>query len=308
MSPRLRAALVASAALSLLLSACSPPALPGATPGAPSPGADGSPSASAPSLAPITADPALRNKLPQKMRDAGVVVIGVDATYKPNEYLDTDGKTVIGMDVELFDAVAARLGVKTRWAPSQFDQILVGIAAGKYDVGVSSFTINDNRKQSVNMVSYLRAGTQWAVAAGNPKQVDRANVCGLTIAYQTGTVQDDEMKAAQATCSPDKKITQLSFTDQGEVTAALVSGRAAAMLADSPITDYAIKMSGGKIEQLGEVYDAAPYGIVVPKDQPEFADAIRSALEDVRETGHYDAVLAKYGLKKAAIAAFQVNP
>jgi polar amino acid transport system substrate-binding protein len=60
--------------------------------------------------------PSSRSSRPRS-RAAGKIVIGTDATYQPNEYLDADGKTVIGMDVDLFDAVAAKFGVKTEWVP-----------------------------------------------------------------------------------------------------------------------------------------------------------------------------------------------
>lgn len=294
------AAAVAASALSLSLVGCGTATLPGSSAAPPA-----APQASVPEILP---DPALKAKLPKKVQDAGKIVIGVDATYKPNEYLDTDGKTVIGMDVELFDAIAHRMGVKTEWQPSAFDQILIGINARKYDAGVSSFTINEDRKKNVNFVSYLDAGSLWVTATGNPKGVDPKSPCGQTIAVQTGTVQDDEMKAANEKCSPDKKINVLSFGDQGEVTTALSSGRAAAMIADSPISMYAIKMSNGKLEALGEMYDSAPYGFAIHKDDTQFAEAIAQATKDVADAGVYKAILAKYGLEKSAITKFEVNP
>ena len=118
-----------------------------------------------------TVDPALAC-LPAKIKAAGKIVIGTDATYQPNEYLDNDGKTVIGMDVDLFNAVMAKFGVKTEWSPTGFDSIIPVSRAAKFDVGVSSFTVNTDREKQVNMVSYFKAGTQWVVAKGNPKKID----------------------------------------------------------------------------------------------------------------------------------------
>jgi polar amino acid transport system substrate-binding protein len=107
-------------------------------------------SASAPAV-----DEALVAKLPASIKSAGVIKIGKDATYQPNEFLDADGKTVIGMDVDLFDAVMAKFGVKTEWIPSAFDAIILGVQSGKYDVGVSSFTVNNERMAQATMVSYF---------------------------------------------------------------------------------------------------------------------------------------------------------
>lgn len=303
MIKRLGSAIAAVSALSIMLAGCGGTALPGSeqTPG-------GKQTVSAPALPPVEADAALFDKLPKRVQDTKQIKVGVDATYKPNEYLDTDGKTVIGMNVDLFDLVAQRLGVTTEWQPSAFDQILVGIEARKYDAGVSSFTINEERMKTVIFVEYLNAGSQWAIPAGNPKQLDPKNLCGQTVAVQTGTVQEVEMKDANAKCPPDNQIDVLSFQDQGEVNNALMSGRAAGMTADSPISFYAISQSDGKLEALGEVYDAAPYGVALNKEDREFAEAISAAFQAVKDSGHYDAVLAKWGQEKSGVSAFPVKP
>ncbi len=271
-----------------------------------SPAGQASPSAS--TSASTSVDQALADKLPQKIKDAGVITVGTDASYAPNEFLDTDGKTVVGMDVDVFNAVAAKFGVKAEFQPADFSSIITGVQGGKYDIGVSSFTVNDERKKQVNMVSYFSAGTQWATAEGNPKAVDADNACGKTVAVQTGTVQQEEdLPARQAKCG-DNKINVLSFKGQDQATAAVVNGRADAMLADSPVAAYAVKQSAGKLATLGDVYDAAPYGYVVPKDETDFADALATALQDTQKDGSYEAALTKWGVQSGAATTFAVNP
>ncbi|GAB3704035.1 ABC transporter substrate-binding protein [Mariniluteicoccus flavus] len=257
---------------------------------------------------PAKVNEALAAKLPEKVKSSKKIVVGTDATYAPNEFLDADGKTVVGSEVDLFNAVAAKLGVTVEWTPSAFDSIITGVQANKYDVGVSSFTINDKRKEQVNMVSYYNAGTLWGTAKGNPKKVDPQNVCGMTVAVQTGTVQEQEdLPARQAKCG-DKKINILQFEGQDQATAAVVSGKADAMLADSPVVAYAVKQSGGKLEQVGQMYDASPYGFVVPKDQKDFAEALTGALTELKSEGGYEAALKKWGTEGGAISDFKVNP
>ncbi len=158
------------------------------------------------------------------------------------------------------------------------------------------------------MVSYFEAGTQWGTAAGNPKGVDPDNACGKTIAVQTATVQETEdLPARQKKCAGNE-IKILSFKDQSQATNAVVTGRADAMLADSPVVAYAIKQSGGKLEALGDIYEAAPYGYVVPKAETEFAEAIVEALEEIEADGAYKAALTKWGVEQGAIDDFAVNP
>jgi polar amino acid transport system substrate-binding protein len=255
-------------------------------------------------------DAALAAKVPQKIKDKGTLVVGSDASYAPNEFLDKDGKTVIGMDVDIFNAVAAKLGLKAEFQNAGFDTIILGVSSGKYDVGVSSFTINDERKKQVNMVSYFSAGTQWATKKGNPKKVDPDNACGLAIGVQKGTTQLDDLTARSKKCTDAGKpaIKQVIEQDQSKVTADLISGKADAMLADSPITLYAVKQTNNQLEPLGDIYDSAPYGFVLPKDETDFAQAIADALKATATDGSYKAALEKWGNDSGAVTDFAVNP
>lgn len=285
----------------LVLSACGSDTLEG------SPGESPSPTTSAATGA---VDEALAAKVPADIKSKGTIIVGSDASYAPNEFLADDGKTVQGMDVDIFNAVAAKLGLKAEFQNAGFDTIILGVTSGKYDVGVSSFTINDERKQQVNMVSYFNAGTQWATKAGNPKKVDPDNACGLNIGVQKGTVQIDDLTARSKKCTDSGKpaIKQIIDADQSKVTASVISGKADAMLADSPVGLYAVKQTGGQLEALGDIYDAAPYGFVVPKDQTEFAQAIADALKAIKTDGAYDEALKKWGNESGGIDDFAVNP
>ncbi len=248
--------------------------------------------------------------LPEKIKSAGVIKIGTDATYQPNEYLDADGKTVIGMDVELFDAIAAKFGVKTEWIPTGFDSIILGVSSGKYDVGVSSFTVNADRMKEVTMVSYFKAGTQWVTQKGNPKGVDPENACGMKVAVQKGTVQVDDLDARSKACTDAGKeaITPLVDPDQAKVTAMVQSGKADAMLVDLPPAIAAVDLTGGAVELLGEQYDSAPYGYVLPKDQTAFGEGIVEALKALEADGTYKQILTKWKTEGGAITDFAVNP
>jgi len=256
-------------------------------------------------------DEALAAKVPAAVKSDGKILVGIDSSYAPNEFLDTDGKTVIGWDVDLFNAVAAKLGLKTEWQPSKFADIIPALQSGKYEFGVSSFTINDERKQQVNMVSYFNAGTQWGTKKGNPAGVQPDDACGKKVAVQTATVQETEdLPKRQEACKSAGKpaITVDSYQDQGQATAAVVSGKDDAMLADSPVLAYAVKQTNGQLELLGDIYDAAPYGYVVKKDQTEFAQAVADAVKALITDGTYKTILDKWGVQAGAIDNPAVNP
>jgi polar amino acid transport system substrate-binding protein len=255
-------------------------------------------------------DPALVAKLPAKVKSAGQIVVGTDATYAPNEFLNADGKTVQGMDVDLFNAVMQKFGVKVVWQPAGFDTIIAGVSSGKYDIGVSSFTINADRMKQATMVSYFNAGTQWATTPGNPKKINPASPCGFKVAVQKGTVQaETDMPPKVKACATSGKPIDLQiYAGQDQATAAVANGKADAMLADSPVVAYAIKQSAGKIEALGDVYDAAPYGYVLKKADTQFAQAIADALKSLDASGAYKKVLNNWGNQAGAISDFAVNP
>ncbi|MGB3593091.1 MAG: ABC transporter substrate-binding protein [Ornithinimicrobium sp.] len=248
--------------------------------------------------------------VPQDLRDSGTIRIGTDATYAPNEFFDEDGTTIIGMDIDLFDAVADELGLETEYQSADFGSIIAGVNSDKYDIGVSSFTINEERKLEVNMVSYFNAGTQWAVAAGNPKDVDPDSPCGLAVAVQANTVQDleDLPPKVEACDAEGNPMTVQQYDGQDQATAALASGKADAMLADSPVVSYAVQQVGDTVETVGDVYDAAPYGYVIPMESPELAEAIAMALTTLSEDGGYEEALDTWGQTDGAIDTFEVNP
>jgi len=273
-------------------------------------GGEGGSTTTTPGAAPAV-DQALAAKVPAAIKSDGKILIGTDSSYAPNEFLDTDGKTVVGFDVDLFNAVAAKLGLTTEWESAAFDAIIPGILSGKYEAGVSSFTINDERKQQVNMVGYFSAGTQWGTKTGNPAGVQPDDACGKKVAVQTGTVQemDDLPKRDQACKSAGKSAIIIdSYQDQGQATAAVVSGKDDAFLADSPVIAYAVKQTNGQLELLGDIYDAAPYGYVIKKDQTEFAQAVADAVKALITDGTYKTILDKWGVQAGAIDNPAVNP
>ena len=259
----------------------------------------------------VAVDQALAAKVPDAIKSDGTIKVGTDSTYAPSEFLDADGKTVVGSEIDLFNAVAAKLGLKAEYQSAKFGDIIPGIESGKYEIGVSSFTVNDERKQQVNMVSYFNAGTQWATKKGNPSGVQPDAACGKKVAVQTNTVQDTEdlakrLKDCQAAGKP--AITVDRYQDQGQATAAVVTGKDDAMLADSPVVAYAVKQSGGQLEALGDIYEAAPYGYVVKKDQTDFAQALADSLKALVSDGSYKQVLDKWGVAAGAIDNPAVNP
>lgn len=253
-------------------------------------------------------DAALAAKVPDAIKADGKIVVGTDSSYAPSEFLAADGKTVEGFDVDVFNAVAAKLGLTAEYQSAPFGTIIAGVTSGKYEIGVSSFTINADRKKTVDMVSYFSAGTQWGAKAG--ANFDPDNACGKKVAVQKDTVQVDDVNARSKKCTDagKPKITVEQYQLQSDATAAVVSGKDDAMLADSPVVAYAVKQTNGTLALAGSIYDSAPYGYVLKKAQGDFAQAIAGALQAIIADGTYAAALQKWGVEQGAITNPAVNP
>ncbi|MBV8929626.1 MAG: ABC transporter substrate-binding protein [Mycobacteriaceae bacterium] len=249
---------------------------------------------------------AIANTLPDKIKSAGKLVVGVNVPYTPNEFKDPSGK-IVGFDVDLLNAVASVLGLTVDYRESDFDKIIPSIVGGTYDAGMSSFTDSKEREKTVDFVTYFSAGTLWAQRPGAP--VDPNNACGKKVSVQSTTVQDtDDIPAKSDACVKAGKppIDKQKFDRQDDATTALVLGKVDAMAADSPVTAYAIKQSGGKIEAAGATYDSAPYGWPIAKGSP-LAQSLLQALEHIMQTGDYKTIATNWGVDSGMIDKPVIN-
>ncbi len=242
----------------------------------------------------------------EEIMESGVLVIGTDAEYPPNEYKDDNGEPT-GWGVELANALAAEMGLEPEWQIMPFEGILPRIEEGAINLGSSSFTDNAERQKTVDFVNYLDAGSMWAAPVGST--VDPDDACGLTIAVQADTVQHtDELPAKSKACEDAGKpaIEILPFGGQPEATTAVIQGQAAAFSADFPVTVDAVNNTDGALELVGEMFDAAPYGFAVQKGSG-MAEAVQEALQALIDDGTYLDILTKAGFEAGAITEATIN-
>ena len=258
----------------------------------------------------VAKDDALIAMLPAAIRDKDTLTVGSDTSYEPAEFLAADGQTPIGYDVDLAKAIGAVLGKEVKVQTSEFPTILPSLGS-KYDLGMSSFTINPERSEAVNFVSYFNAGIWWAVQKGNPNNISVEDICGKKVGVQTGTVQEDpDLKDRSAACEAEGKpaIEVISLKNQTDVTTRLVNGSIDAMAADSPIIKNALSKTGDSLETLGEVYDSAEQGIAIAKSDTEFAAVIEQVLNKLIEDGVYNDILKAWNNEEGALDKAVLNP
>lgn len=259
------------------------------------------------SISAVAKDQSAADLLPASVKSTGKLMVGINIPYAPNEYKDPSGK-IVGWEVDFLNTVATKLGVTVTYNESSFDNILPSVKGGKYNLGMSSLTDNKTREAQVDFVNYYNAGNQWATPAG--KKVDPDNACGLKVAVETGTTQqtdDVPTKSKACTAAGKKAITILKIDSQDAVNQSVILGQADAFDADSPITEYAVKQSSGKLTLSGDIYGAAPYGLAVAKDGGTLKEALQKAIQSMIDDGTYKQVLDKWGVSAGAIKQATVN-
>ena len=254
-------------------------------------------------------DQKVASEVPASVKSKGTLTVAADATYAPNEFIGSNGHTVEGMDADLAQALAGVMGLKAKVVNATFDSIIPGLAAHKYDLGMSSFTDTKEREKTVDFVTYFSAGTSfYEKASGGPPITDLSSLCGTTVAVEKGTTQqaDSTAQSKKCTSAGKKPVKVLTFTDQNGANLAITSGRAQVGMADSPVADYQVKKSGGQFKLVGKPYGTAPYGIAMPKDL-KLTQPVLDALKVLMSNGKYMAILKKWGIQSGAISNPQIN-
>jgi polar amino acid transport system substrate-binding protein len=246
--------------------------------------------------------------VPADIKAKGSLLVAADASYAPNEFLAEDGTTVEGMDVDLAEAIGEELGLDVTVKNATFDAIIPGLANGRFDLGMSSFTDTKEREKTVDFVTYFSAGTSFITKSDGPEITSLDSLCGLKLAVESGTTPEAEGTKQSKKCTEagKEKVDVLSFDTQDQANLALNSGRADATAADSPVAAYQVQQSNGAL-QLGYEFGEAPYGIAVPKDAGTLDEAVLAALKDLIANGKYGEILDKWGLSAGAITDPVIN-
>ncbi len=253
-------------------------------------------------------DAAAAALVPAAIAKSGVLRVASDASHAPDEVLAADGKTIVGMDPDLVTLIAQVLGLRVEISNETFYTIIPGIVAGKYDLGVSSFTDNKTREQLVDFVDYFRAGEAYFVPSGSTTSFDGLDsLCGHKVAVEKGTVEERDATAQSAACTSAGKaaVTVVSFVDQNAADAAVSHGQAEVGFVDSQIAAYMAGASHGRVKVSGVPFSVAPYGLAMAKNG--LAPAVVAALKVLIANGDYAKVLAKWSLTEGAITTPTLN-
>lgn len=246
--------------------------------------------------------------VPVALKSKGTLTVAADASYAPDEFIGPDGHTVVGMDADLSKALAAVMGLKANVVNATFATIIPGLAAGRYDMGASSFSDTLAREKTVDFVDYAHVGESfYTKATGGVSIGSISDICGKTVSVESGTTEEADAKTQSGKCTKAGKpaVKVLVFNTQTEANLAVSSGRAQLGFADTPVADYQVKQSSGMFKIVGAPYATGPYGLAMPKNGLD--KAVLAAMQELVKNGTYASILAKWGLSGIAIPASQVK-
>jgi len=234
----------------------------------------------------------------------GVLQVGSDIAYAPIEFFEEGTQNPQGLDIDLANALAEELGVRTEFVNTGFDGIVDALNVSRFDILMSAMTVTEKRSLEIDFVPYFIAGTDILIPAGNPKNIGAIeDLSGLTAAVQIATIQVDQLQAAneqlKAAGKPEIKV--LTFDQNPLAVEQLRIGRADAVLADSPVAANDARLSEGELETVGLTIPPEPYGIGVRKESTQLKAAIEDALQTLIANGKYEQILKNWGLEGGAI-------
>lgn len=221
------------------------------------------------------------------------IVIATDATWPPMEMVD-ENKNIVGFDIDLMNAAAKAGGFAVEFRNTAWDGIFAGLEAGKYDAVMSSVTITDERKNTMDFsVPYINAG-QILVVRTEVSGVEKlTDLKGKIVAAQIGTTgafEIDKVKQAE-------KITAKTYDEIGLAFEDLANGRVNAVVCDTPVAaQYALQNESykGKLKIVGQPFTEEFYGVAVKKGNSKILDQINKGLKKVLDSGENKAIEQKW--------------
>jgi polar amino acid transport system substrate-binding protein len=262
----------------------------------------------------------------------GPIQIATDATYAPNEFVDPNTGAISGWDIDLGNAICKVMGLVCTFNNVTFDDIIAQLKAStpsevaggdkpRYSFSISSWSPTQAREQNgIDFVTYYKAGEAWLVKVGGPTINSAADMCGHSVAVESGTTEESDawgymgqavggtpISGDKDNCPSGKDIKVLSFGTQTDANSALLSGRADFGWLDQPVADYQVKQLAGKLAIGGKPCSVAPYGIAMVKGSPlekPIADAVKYLIDN---NGYYGNILKTWNVTDGAVTSADVS-
>ncbi|MEV8605429.1 ABC transporter substrate-binding protein [Streptomyces griseoviridis] len=255
----------------------------------------------------IGKDPASAKLLPAGTTSL-TLAVSVGGSPPGTTYLD-DGTTLTGEDVDFSLAVAKVLGVRLKTEQASFEAILPALDSGKYDVGASNFGVTDERRRTIDFVTYINDGQGFATREDSKlsKVTDLRQLCGLNVATGAGTTFEATLEENKHLCADaGKKAYRVqTYSEPGAIWSSLQQGRSDIVMSTINGLRYAVAQQTG-VKFLNE-FHRLDVGFAFKKGSP-LAPAFRSAVDKLIADGAYARILKKWGTTGSALTESRISP
>ncbi|MGW3565476.1 ABC transporter substrate-binding protein [Streptomyces sp. NPDC000941] len=243
--------------------------------------------------------------LPAAVAQSGTLRVGMSPDFPPMEYLDEKTHDVVGVDVQLANALGKQLGVKVEIVQQSFDQLLNSVQTGRVDIVMSGLSDTVERQKTVDFVDYFGSqGRFYTLQAKAAKYTKPGNVCGKTLAVSKKTdYYEQAVDYNKQYCTgAGKSAIKLLPTDSGSAARLqLEQGRADIAVQGGENLAYFEKQDPAKYEPVLAPLESTPFGIVIKKGDSKMSGAILKAMKALVKDGTYTKILAGGGMKYAVI-------
>ncbi|WP_327702086.1 ABC transporter substrate-binding protein [Streptomyces decoyicus] len=257
----------------------------------------------------VRKDPAAAKLLPADVRARGSLSLATSVGTPPGAAYLPDGKTLAGQDIDFADAVGKALGLKIDREVASFEAILPALGSGKYDVGTGNFGVTDERRKTIDFVTYINDGQGFAVRKDSPlkKVGSLRQLCGLTVATGAGTTFEATLEKNRQQCAKagEKPYDVKTYAEQGALWISLQQGRTDVVMSTINGLRYAVRQQPG-LRFLNE-FKRLDVGFAFKKGTP-LAPAVQAAVNHLKKDGTYDRILKKWGTGASALKTSRISP
>lgn len=215
----------------------------------------------------------------------GVLTMATNAYFPPYEYYQ--GEKIVGIDAEIAQAVADKLGLELKIEDMEFDSIITAVQTGKADMGLAGMTVTDERKQSVNFSDTYATGIQVVIVTEDSDIASVDDLEGKKIGVQLSTTGD-----IYASDDYGEDFVE-QYNKGADAVMALKQGKVDAVIIDNePAKSFVAANEGLKI--LDTEYVTEDYAACINKENAELLDAVNGALAELKKDGTLQSILDKY--------------
>jgi polar amino acid transport system substrate-binding protein len=255
--------------------------------------------------------PAAAADLPERIQKAGKIIIATMPNYAPITYKDPASNKLMGVDIEIGEAIGKELGIKVEWQEIAFAQMLSSLATGRVDTVMAGMSDTPARRETVDFVDYMKTGPQFYVSASRASEFKSAlDLCGKKVGASRSTswpAQIEEWSNRNCVKAGKPAIAVVGTEGSIDARTQLRTGRLDGGVQGNETLPWFLKTEPNTYIVLGDAFEENITGMPFTKQDSALRETVRGALDRMRQNGTYEAILARYDLKATAIAEIGVN-